>query len=293
MSPDPIGVVTLTRHRHQMLRRAMASVLAQDYPGDIEHIVVIDDDPESVAVVESAPTAPGRRTVARLVERSPQEREEPPRDRRFVYPRLSRLFNTGARISSAEWIAFLDDDNEFEPHHLSSLRDLARQTGADAVHSGRTMWNADGTPYTDEVWHTSFTYEEGRRLYQLMVDRGVRFPGSNVVMDRADPGIRSASFRPSTVTGPDDPIMTVDQSVWLLRRELLLRLPIPEEFTEEDHANNVAPDDKLLGRLVSNDVPIFSTGAATVRYYLGGVSNWKQRETVAAARAAATATATG
>ncbi|MGC9669675.1 glycosyltransferase family 2 protein [Planosporangium sp. 12N6] len=288
MSPDSIGVVTLTRHRPDMLRRAMASVFAQDYPGDIEHVVVIDDDPDSVAVVESAPTRPGLRTVAHLVERSQREREESPRDRRYVYPRLSRLFNAGTRVSSADWIAFLDDDNEFEPHHLSSLRERAQETGADAVHSGRTMWHADGTPYTDEVWHTAFTYEEGRRLYQLMVDRGVRFPGSNVVMDRADPGVRTASFHPSTVTGPDDPIMTVDQSVWLLRRELLLRLPIPEQFTDDDHRNNAAPDDKLLGVLVSHDVPIFSTGQATVRYYLGGVSNWKQQEIVAAALAAGT-----
>ncbi|MGX6601642.1 glycosyltransferase family A protein [Micromonosporaceae bacterium Da 78-11] len=285
MSPDSIGVVTLTRQRPDMLRRAMASVYAQDYPGEIEHVIVIDDDPASVSVVESAPTRPGLRVVAHLVARRPQEHDEPPNDRRYVYPRLSRLFNTGVQVASAAWIAFLDDDNEFEPHHLSSLRECARDHDAEAVHSGRTMWNADGSPYTDELWHTGFTYEEGRRLYQLMCERGVRIPGTNIVLDRADPGVHAATFRPSTVTRADDPVMTVDQSVWLLWRELVLRLPIPQEFTDEDHRNNVAPDDKLLGTLVSNGVAIHSTRLPTVRYYLGGVSNMNQRRTFEAAKA--------
>ncbi|WP_433607144.1 glycosyltransferase family 2 protein [Dactylosporangium sp. CA-139114] len=280
MPSDSIGVVTLTRHRHDLLRRAMASVYAQDYPGTIEHVVVIDDDPSSVPVVRDAPVRPGLRTVAHLVERSPRERDEPPHDRRLVYPRIARLFNTGVRVSSADWIAFLDDDNEFEPDHLTSLRECAERTGAAAVHSGRAMFHADGSPYLDELWHTAFNDEEGRRLYELMCERGVRVRGTNIVLDRADP-VAPGHYRPSTVMGPDDPVMTVDQSVWLLRREQLLRLPIPERFTDEDYDNNVAPDDKLLHELVNNGVAIVNTGRPSVRYYLGGVSNRHQAEFVA------------
>jgi hypothetical protein len=43
----------------------------------------------------------------------------------------------------------------------------------------------------------------------------------------------------------EDPVALVDQSVWLVRRELLLRLPIPETFTEAEHLANTTPDDKL------------------------------------------------
>ncbi|WP_434741505.1 glycosyltransferase [Micromonospora sp. SH-82] len=272
MPTETIGVVTLTRHRNDMLRRAMASVHDQDFPGEIEHVVVVDDDPDAVPVVEAAPTRPGLRNVAHLVPRSAAERDEPPGDKRYVYPRLSRLFNTGARIGTADWIAFLDDDNEFEPDHLSSLYACAQRNGAEAVHSGRTMWHADGTPHTEEVWHTAPDRAEGERIFALMCDRGVRSRGTNILLDRADPVLPS-TLRTSTVLQPEDPVLLVDQSVWLIRRELLLRVPIPETFTADDHAKNAAPDDKLLEALLRAGVRLHTTGRPTVRYYLGGVSN--------------------
>lgn len=277
MSQNSIGVVTLTRQRPDMLRRVMASVYAQDYDGDIEHIIIIDDDPESVAVVESAPTRPGLRNEVYLVGRPPSEVNEQGKDRRNVYPRMARLFNTGVRVSSADWIAFLDDDNEFAPNHLTSLMTCARANNSEAVHSGRTMHWADGEPYLEELWHTTSDPSEGARIYNLMCERGVRIRGTNVLLDRADSVRLSGSFHTSTVIQDEDPVLLVDQSVWLLRRELLLRLPIPETFTDEDHATNTAPDDKLLGTLIRNDIPLFSTGLPTVRYYLGGISNNRSR----------------
>jgi glycosyltransferase involved in cell wall biosynthesis len=284
MREDSIGVVTVTRRRPNLLRRAMASVYAQDFAGDIEHVIVIDDDPASVPVVETAPTRPGLRVVAHLVPRPPAETDEPPGDKRLIYPRLSRLFNTGARVSSCAWIAFLDDDNEHEPGHLTSLMECARASGAAAVHSGRQMLCPDGSPYLDEVWHTAPNREEGARIYELMCERGVRIRGTNIVLDRADP-VRPSSLRTSTVLQPDDPVLLVDQNVWLIRRELLLDLPIPETFTEADFAVNAAPDDKLLEVLMDNDVRIVSTGLPTVRYYLGGVSNNYRRPAPAAGTA--------
>jgi glycosyltransferase involved in cell wall biosynthesis len=272
MPEDSIGVVTLTLRRPDLLRRAMASVNAQDFGGEIEHVIVIDDDPASVPVVDAAPKRPGLRTIAHLVPRPPAEANGSPQGRGQIYPRLSRLFNTGARVSSAKWIAFLDHDNEYEPSHLSSLLACANAKGARAVHSSRSILCADGSPYLDELWHTAPNPEEGARIYELMCDRGVRVRGTNILHDRADP-LRSSSFRPSTVIQATDPVFLVDQSAWLIRRDLLLELPIPETFTEEEIEANTAPDDKLLHVLLMNDVPIFSTGLPTLRYYLGGVSN--------------------
>src|SRR5687767_13274122 len=117
MVPERIGVVTVTRGRPELLRRAMASVRAQDYEGDVEHVIVVDDDPASVAAANDVPGRPGLRVVCHPVPRPPAETDEPPGDRRFVYPRLSRLFNAGARLCTAGWIAFLDDDNEYQPNH--------------------------------------------------------------------------------------------------------------------------------------------------------------------------------
>jgi glycosyltransferase involved in cell wall biosynthesis len=271
MRQDPIAVVTLTRGRPELLRRAMASVFAQDYDGEIEHVVVIDDDPDQVAVVNAAPTRPGLKVVAHPVPRPPAERVAVPGDRRTVYPRLSRLFNTGVRVASSTWIAFLDDDNEFEAGHLSSLMACAEANGARAVHSGRRMFWADGEPYLSEIFPSAPTPEEGARIFELMCDRGIWIRGTNILLDRVDPV--QTSYRNSTVLGPDDPIFLVDQSVWLLRRDLLLELPIPEHFTDAEIDDNTCPDDKLLEVLVRNGVSIFSTKLPSVRYYLGGVSN--------------------
>ncbi|WP_329253265.1 glycosyltransferase family 2 protein [Streptomyces sp. NBC_01478] len=274
MSEDTIGVVTVTRGRPRLLRRAMDSVYAQDFDGLIEHVIVVDEeDAGTVAAVAAAPTRPGLRVTVHQEPRPQAERDEPPGDKRRVYPRLSRLFNTGVRLSSADWIAFLDDDNEYEPHHLSSLLDCARRHGVRVAHSGRTMWYADGAPYLDEAWHTVTDPAEAARIHDVMCDKGVRVRGTNILLDRADPRGPGDAFRTSSTMRAQDPVSLVDQSVWLVSRDLLLRLPIPETFTAAEHEANTAPDDKLLATLQDNGVPMVSTRQPTVRYYLGGVSN--------------------
>lgn len=278
MSESSVGVVTVTRGRPRLLRRAMASVYAQDFDGQIEHVIVVDDDPETARSAFAAPVRPGLRITLRQVRRPASEAGEPPGDRRCAYPRLSRLFNTGVRVSSADWIAFLDDDNEYEPHHLSSLVPCARENDVQAAHSCRTIWHADGSPFLDEAWHTVTDQREAARIYQVMCANGVRTPGTNVLLDRADPVPPGSAFHTSSVLRAGDPVALVDQSTWLVRRDLLLRLPIPEVFTEAEYQANTAPDDKLLQILRDNDVRIVSSGLPTVRYYLGGISNAHRKQ---------------
>jgi hypothetical protein len=277
-SNDSIGVITVTRHRQTLLRRTMASVRAQDYEGRIDHLIVIDDDPDSLPVVPTAPTRPGLSVRAELVSRPPEEADERPGDRRWVYPRLARLLNIGARSCDTAWVAVLDDDNEYEPNHLSSLMACAKAHDAPVAHSGRQLFWSDGEPYLDEKWHTVSDPDEGSRIYELMCERGIRIRGTNILLDRADPLPPGATYRSSSVVRPEDPIFLVDQNVWLMRREVLLSNPVPEVFTPEDHATNTAPDDKLFARLLTNGVSIVSTGLPTVRYYLGGISNARRRD---------------
>jgi hypothetical protein len=254
----------------------MASVYAQLFSGNIEHIVIADDDTTSVIAAQAAPTRAGLSVRALSVERPPHEREEPKNDLRGVYPRMSRLFNTGVRMAASEWISFLDDDNEFEPEHLETMMRCAQAHGADAVHSGRTMWWPDGSPHLDERWHTVSDPAEARRIFDLMCERGVRTRGTNVLLDRADSGEVPDPLPTSSVLQPHDPVLLVDQNVWLLRRDLLLEVPVPETFTPEEHRRNTAPDDKLLAALLRAGVRVVSTGLPTVRYYLGGQSNARQ-----------------
>lgn len=94
------------------------------------------------------------------------------------------------------------------------------------------------------------------------------------MLDRADPvPLPDGPVRPSSVIRPEDPVLFVDQNVWLLRRELMLANPVPQECSAEDYATNKGVDDLFVERLVRAGVRPVSTGLPTVRYYLGGRSN--------------------
>jgi glycosyltransferase involved in cell wall biosynthesis len=271
VTADSITVVTLTRHRPHLLVRAMQSVERQDYPGEIDHLIMIDDDPAAAAVLERYPPK-GVRRVRYFLERRPQaEVEHGPDDRHSVYPRLARLLNRGIARAISPWVAFLDDDNEYEPDHLRSLMASARTSGSPAVHSARRIFWADGSPYLEPFFPGAASPEEGARIYELMCRKGVWLRGTNILQDRIDP--EQTSYRNSTVLGPNDPVFLVDQNLWLIRRNVLLEFPIPEDFSERDFLENTCPDDKMLEILVKNRVPITSSKHPSVRYYLGGISN--------------------
>lgn len=268
---EPITVITLTRKRPSLLRRAIESVRLQDYRGEVEHLIVIDDDAAALDVISTMESSPGRQLVAHLEPRPASENGTEADSRASVYPRLARLLNLGVELARSPWIAFLDDDNLYEPDHLSSLADCALASGSKAVHSARQMVNQDGSPYLLPFFPGAATAEEGARIFELMCEREVWVRGTNVLRDRIEPS--KSSFRNSTVMGPADPVSLVDQNLWLIRRELLLRHPIPEQWSDADVEANTCPDDKMLERLVRANVRIVSSGLPTVRYFVGGISN--------------------
>lgn len=269
---DAITVITLTRQRRELLRRAIASVSSQDYPGHIDHLIIIDDCVETLETLRGMEGSSRRRLIPHFESRAPGEFPDGPIGLNIVYPRIAGLLNIGVRMANSHWVAFLDDDNEYETNHLSSLVNCAAQNDCLAVHSCRGIFHSDGSPYLDSLFPWARDPEEGSRIYELLCSRGVWVRGSNVLKDRADPR-GPAPFRNSTILTLRDPIFLVDTSVWLLERNLLLKYPVPEIFTEEDLRDNTAPDDKLLELLLENRVCIVTTGLPTLRYYLGGISN--------------------
>jgi glycosyltransferase involved in cell wall biosynthesis len=108
-----VSVVIPTRDRPKLLRRAVRSVVDQDYTGPIECIVVVDG-PEQPQLPEIAPGSDRNVQIIRNV-RSPG-------------PAGAR--NTGALAASNDLIAFLDDDDVWLPTKLT------RQVAALRAHPG-------------------------------------------------------------------------------------------------------------------------------------------------------------
>lgn len=107
-----VTVVIPTFGRAQLLRRAIASVLSQTWT-NFEIIVVIDgDDPTTLAAL-SGMTDPRLRHIVQPMQRGPG---------------IAR--NTGAIAGEGQWIAFLDDDDEWLPEKLERQLALVPDNGS-------------------------------------------------------------------------------------------------------------------------------------------------------------------
>lgn len=243
-----ISVITLTRYRPIEVRRAILSVQNQTEAA-AEHIVLIDGDLQiEESVKEFVDSNRIDRCKVHFVPRALNDVSGPGRS--------SILRNIGVNLAKNSWIAFLDDDNEWLPNHLLSLKTLACQSGSSAVYSEVALLTATGEPYVEHRWPWAHTPEEGKNKYWDYVAQGVLVPGSNVIHDR-----------------PDVRDVPVDTSAWLLDRDLLLSLPFQEKFSTDDARTLTSEDDKLFYLLLERGIKIACTNQPTLLYYLGGYSN--------------------
>jgi glycosyltransferase involved in cell wall biosynthesis len=246
-----VTVITLTKDRLQLLVRAIRSVERQDYPGTIQHLVLIEsDDTETVKLSMKLSKLP--QVEWRLVNSDSNGTQ---------IQRVAKLRNLGVKMAKGKWICFLDDDNEFTECHISDLISCAHSQNLRAVHSHRALLNRDGSPFIGNFDPWIKDREEAKRAYIKLLKLGVLSPGSNVARTDVD-----RLFYP-------DPIWTVDMGEWLLLKELLFQIPLREEFDKSDVDRNLGEDDKFLADLLMLGEPIACTGKATLLYYLGGFSN--------------------
>jgi glycosyltransferase involved in cell wall biosynthesis len=153
LAPD-VSVVIPTLGRPRLLSRALNSVLAQTYR-DFEVVVVVD--------------GPDEETVAALRALSD------PRVRVLVNPRsltAAGARNLGAEHARGEWIAFLDDDDEWLPHKLERQMGLPRPPGPVLV----TSLSRIVTPIATYVWPTAI-FDNARPLGEYLFDRRSLFAG--------------------------------------------------------------------------------------------------------------------
>ena len=117
-----VSVVVPTRDRPALLKRAVAAVLGQDYPGEIECIVVFDQSPPEPP--EGLTVAPGRSLRAVDNQRTPG---------------LAGARNTGITAARGQLVAYCDDDDEWLSGKLSAqVSDLASEPGASVATCGIT-----------------------------------------------------------------------------------------------------------------------------------------------------------
>jgi glycosyltransferase involved in cell wall biosynthesis len=255
---NSVTVVTITRRRVALLKRAIQSVRRQDWSdGQLHHLIIVDDCEETADWLEN--NIQGDVGVMwEVVSRLPREVSGP--------SRLARLRNRACKLAAGDWIGFLDDDNEYEPNHIRTLLACAETTGSPAVHSYRKLFHFDGSPFLEPFWPWCRQKGEAQNRYWEYVANGILVPGSNVACERAI----SVNDRRETIH--------IDMNVWLLRRKILLECPVSDGFTDKDWIANLTEDDKLLEALINVGIPMATTGNATVRYYLGGYSNDFQGE---------------
>ena len=145
-----VSVVVPTRDRPDMLRRALDSILGQDYEGEIQVILVFD---QAEAELFEAPSLPNRMVQVLTNSRTPG---------------LAGARNTGIEASSGELIAHCDDDDEWLPSKLTvQVSRWQRRQGPIAAVSGGLViaygrHRRVRLPARSELTHTDFL--ESRHL---------------------------------------------------------------------------------------------------------------------------------
>lgn len=120
-----VTTVIATRDRRDLLAQALRAVAAQDYPGQVDVVLVYDQ----VEVDGGLPLPPGLVVDARTNTRSPG---------------LAGARNTGILAAGGELVAFCDDDDAWRPDRLRRQVELLRdEPDAPAVVAGITVHYGD------------------------------------------------------------------------------------------------------------------------------------------------------
>lgn len=122
-------VITTCKRPIEMLQRAIDSVMGQDY-SDYETIVV-DDSPESYECREAVKTA--------ITQKYPQIRYISHDECKGAC--ISR--NDGVQFAKGEFVAFLDDDDEWRANKLSEMMKMFTNDNIAIVYCGYSIVNDD------------------------------------------------------------------------------------------------------------------------------------------------------
>jgi hypothetical protein len=260
----PISVVTATRRRTQALLRCVTSVAQQEYPGTIEHVIVVDDNPLD-ADLEHEVHRLGSTTKVVNVCTSKHEREFQPF---YSVSRIGFLRNCGITHCRGAYIGYLDDDNTYDSHHLATLTALLdRDSTIGIAYSWRYLWNSDGSPFLEPTYpwtpraRLALDQEAlSHHVYSTLVDLGIRLRGSNVQRD-------------TLLASDGSAVYTVDTSEMLVRRSVHDTHKWVTQFTWREMTGDFSDDHAFVRNCALAGVDFACSRRPTLNYYLSGVSN--------------------
>ncbi len=196
-----VGVVLPTRDRPEQLRVAVEAVLAQDYPGQIE-VVIVHDQSEPTDILA------GRGRVQAVANSRTAG--------------LAGARNTGILALSTELVAFCDDDDEWLPGKLrAQVAAMLAIPGSEFASCG-IMVEFDGKSNRRLVGRDHVTYADllGSRMVMVhsstfLADRGVLLNGIGLLDEEIpdsqnedwDLALRAARRRPIVIV--DEPLVKV------------------------------------------------------------------------------------
>ena len=111
MSAPWVSVVIATRDRPELLRQAVEAVLAQDYAGSVEVVIVFDQSEVDDTLTQERADRRVRVMANRRI------------------PGLAGSRNTGVEVAEGRYVAFCDDDDLWAPSKLRRQVELLEASG--------------------------------------------------------------------------------------------------------------------------------------------------------------------
>ena len=209
-----VGVVIPTRDRPDQLREAIASVLAQDYQGRLQVVVVFDGAPVDQALA--------RGTWAARAAGAAQGAEGTEPDQMLVLsndrtPGLAGARNCGILASRTDLVAFCDDDDRWLPGKLrAQVAALRSSTGAEFSSCGIAVTFEGKT--TDRLAGTAeITHQDLVRSRMVMVHSSTYLANRAALLDgiglvnETIPGGQNEDWDLALRAARRRPIVNVDQ----------------------------------------------------------------------------------
>lgn len=187
------AIITTYKRKPDMVMRALTSILRQTYR-DIEIIVVDDSPPDYCARKE--------------VESSVLSKQKDLQNIKIKYIAHEKNMgacvarNTGLNAATGEYVAYLDDDDEWLPEKLEKQVNVIKQSDVALVYCGSLCMNDD----TGKCKEKAREFVRGRVFDKLIL--------SNFIESTSYPLIRTECLR---MIGGFDPLMqsAQDYDVWL------------------------------------------------------------------------------